>query len=111
MDASETVHTSTIIRVGTWQRAVTGQGTDLGRDVAPVIDGITIIGHLWRLAHRDYRAVLGSCGPGGYHLAHNPAVPPITRDGIYRPAEYVRAHRFTSEFAAMMAVARHHYQV
>jgi hypothetical protein len=112
MDASETVHTSTIIRVGSWRRAVNGAKVDLGFDLAPVIDGTAVIGHVWRLGDRNYRAVLGRHEQGGgYRLARNPHSPPITRDGVYRPAECERAYRFESEFAAMIAVAMHHHQI
>jgi hypothetical protein len=103
--------TDTIIRVGTWQRATTDRGADLGRDVAPVIDGTSTIGHLWRYGTGDYQAMLISPGPGGCFSAHNPTTAPMSGDGVYRPAEHTPAHRFSSEFAALIALARHHHQI
>jgi hypothetical protein len=32
----------------------------------------------------------------------------VSGDGVYRPVEHADAHRFTSELAALIAVARHH---
>lgn len=103
--------TDTIIRIGTWQPATTDRGAPLSRHLAPVINGTTTIGHLWRNASDDYRAILMTPGPDGCHSAHNHAAAPVSSDGIYRPTEHTDAHQFTTDLAALIAVARHHHQI
>lgn len=103
MRTAETVH---VTCVGEWKRDTSMYGTDLGRDIAPVLDGTTVIGYLWRLdSDGSYRAVAGGAGPYGWEVVCNPDAPPVTPDGIYRPHEYARAQRFDSEVLAMLALA------
>lgn len=70
--------TDTIIRLGTWQPA-THHGAGRDRDIAPVIDGTAVIGHLWRYGPDHYRAMLATAGPAGCYSAHNHAAAPGVR--------------------------------
>jgi hypothetical protein len=102
--------TDTIIRLGAWQPAL-NRGAGRGRDIAPVIDGTTVIGHLCRYGEQDYRAILTIPRPAGGYSAHNHTAIPVSGDGVDRTAEHTDAHRYTSDLAALIAVARHHHQI
>jgi hypothetical protein len=102
--------TDTIIRLGALQPAL-NHGAGRGRDFAPVIDGTTVIGHLCRHGEQDYRATLTTPGSAGCPCAHNRTANPVSSDGVDRAADHTDAHRYTSDLAALIAVARHHHQI
>jgi hypothetical protein len=102
--------TDTIIRLGAWQPAL-NHGAGRGRDIAPVIDGTTVIGHLARHGEQDYRAIPTTPRPAGCHSALNHTAIPVSGDGVEWPAEHTDAHRYTTDLAALIAVALHHHQI
>ena len=100
----------TIIRLGAW-RPASHRGAAPGRDIAPVIHGTTVIGHLCRYGEKDYRATLTTPGSAGCHGAHDHTAIPVSSDGVDWPADHTDAHRFTSDLAALIAVARHRHHI
>jgi hypothetical protein len=102
--------TDTIIRLGAWQPD-TDRGAHQGHQVAAILDGTTTIGHLVRYGPSHYQARLLSPGLAGCRSAHNHTAVPVSGDGVYRPDEHREAHRFSSDIAALIAVARHHHRI